>query len=293
MSRSRAFFILAAIAPQLSSASVLFGLTNDNRVISFDSDNPSVLQTNVTLTESGGPTEAMVSLAMRPNGVLYGLGAQGDMFAINPFSGSANYLNGVSLASTSGVSFGMAFDPNAVSQSLRVVSNTRANQRVDVDSVGLHTLDSPLAFAAGDINSAFSPTVNAIAYAGGSLYGIDTQRGALVSLGGNSGAVHTIGNLGVGSTSVDAFCIVAPVLQTHIAGVTGTGYSALQGASGQDSRLYLVNLTFGSAVQVGVIGGNSQVISLVGASTVPEPASLCAIGVGVAALMRRRRSGAR
>jgi hypothetical protein len=81
-----------------------------------------------------------------------------------------------------------------------------------------------------------------------------------------------------------------------ISGTTGVAFASLTPPTGGASQLFTINLTAGTATLVGTIGTGLTLTGLaanVGAATVPEPAGLVLLSIGVLgliAVVRRRRA---
>lgn len=257
----------------------LVGLTQSGELIRFRSDAPATINGRVAVTGlvSG---DTLLALDTRPsNGRLYGLGSGGRIYVINATTGLATPIRTAPFEiPLAGTAFGFDFHPSG--SRIRIVSNQGQNLRVDPDSgavvdadgatAGVQA-DGPLAFAQGDVNQGNAVLVVSAAYdanetTGGAstLFVIDSGRGVLVrqgSVGGapeapNSGALHTIGSLGVNTSNVMGFEIAGD--STAFASFAGTGGSA---------RLYSVDLTTGIASLIDVVGVSETLRDLAVAPT--------------------------
>lgn len=239
--------------PPAMSAGDVFALTAGNRLVSFNRDAPGTVRTNVAVTglQSG---ESLLGIDFRPaDGLLYGVGSSGRLYAIDTASGAATLKSTLSAdaADTSapftalaGTDFGVDFNP--VADRLRIVGNTGQSLRINVDT-GATTTD-------GDINGGAAGTaITASAYtnafagtASTTLYGIDTVNDVLyVQNPPNNGTLATPVPLGVDAGSATGFDIDAR---------TNTGY--LLATVGGARNLYSVNLAAGAgaATLVGALG---------------------------------------
>ncbi len=235
----------------------LVGLTTTNQLAIFDSGSPGSIATIVPLTGLL-PGETMVGIDVRPlNGVLYGLGSSSRLYRININNGVVSPLGSSTFSpSLNGAYFG--FDINPFSDLARVVSNTGQNLRIDPTSGVVDGPNNTLAaFPSLTPSSSVVAIANTNDVAGATsttLYGIDSNDGELVEIGGpdgnpspNLGAVTEIGSLGIPTTANAGF---------YIAGAgTGTAYATLSPASG-GSELVTINLATGAASLVGAIGDN-------------------------------------
>lgn len=252
-----------------ANAASLFGLTENNRLVTFDSATPGTFGSNIAIT---GTTATFLALDVRDsNGLLYGLGDDLTVYTINQFSGLASAIGGP-LAIT-GTNFG--FDFNTVVDAIRIVSNNGNNYVANANTGTLMTTATPVFFAAGDPNAGFAPVVTGNGYIHGSAsqFAISTSRDVLVTQANNAGTLNTVGSLGVAVGPRTSFDI----------GVDGVGYLA------DVDRFYTVNLTTGAATFVGNLA--SPVFGITAA--VPEPATwmMMLFGFGfVGAAMRRSKT---
>lgn len=274
---------LTSLTPAVKAAGLY--LTNaSNQLLRIDSATPGTVAATLAISGLQGG-ENILGIDFRPaNGQLYGLGSNGRLYTINTATGAATFVSTLSVG-LSGASFGVDFNP--VADRLRITSNTGQNLRTIVDT-GAVTVDTGLAYAAGDVNFGQAPAVTGSAYTNSlagalttTLYGIDTARAVLVTQNPpNSGTLNTIGSLGVTPGSAVGFDIVP---------LSGQAFAALGGAVGGFSNLYSLNLSTGAATLIGAIGAGQNVTGLAAISDVPEPASLALVMGGLGLLLYRRR----
>lgn len=201
-----------------------------------------------------GPNETIQGLDFRPvDGRLYALTTDanqiGRIYTI-PTSASSTSADAALVSTVSvpvtGTRFGLDFDP--VADTLRVVSDTGLNLQVDV-STGGATVDTMLAYVAGDPNFGRAPNVVGSAYlnnfAGAStttLYQIDTKLDVLaIQAPAGEGTLTTLGALGVDASALIGFDI-------RTVGTMNLGYATL--AVGDTTNLYQINLDTGAATFV-------------------------------------------
>lgn len=257
-----------AVAPAIANAEIIFGLTMNDQLFSFDSASPALITPHIPITGLP-PNEFLLAIDFRPvatnspaaasNGVLYALGATHHIYTINTVTGTATVVPGPPFAMT-GTVFGIDFNP--VPDRLRVVSNSGENFRLDPNTGAVAGVDTPLAYVAGDPNFGGIPSIGAAAYTnnfGGAnettLYGIDYARSILVRQGGpggvpspNTGQLTTVGPLDFNSANELGF---------DISGQTGIAYASLTPVVGPldiASELFTINLASGTANPVGTIG---------------------------------------
>ncbi|HTU68566.1 MAG TPA: DUF4394 domain-containing protein [Steroidobacteraceae bacterium] len=253
-------------APTQQAGEVL-ALTESNKLISFQSDNPAKLCTSASFSGQADG-ESIVGIDVRPTDqALYALGSGGHLYTVDTASGAltlkstlAAALGDVSSPFTTllGTSFGFDFNPG--NDLARVVSDTGLNFRVTPDD-GVVTTDVALnPSGAVPAEAAYG---NSFVGAGTSFYyTIDSTTDTLQVLGRPSGnaingdlqAVTGGGLLGVGD--------VQAVGGFDILGTTSRGLAALTIGSGTSSDLFSVALTTGAASRIDTIGGGEKVRGL-------------------------------
>src|SRR5438067_6136028 len=151
--------VLLLFAPARIQGEAIFAITSDNGLLTFDSTDPGKATRVGTI---GGliPGEAVVGIDFRPaTGQLYILSLApvgptffGRLSTLDPATAVAKPLGGRwDPGVLTGTAYGIRFDP--VLDVLRVVSDAGRNLRVDPSTGQAVTLDTPLAYAAGDAHS--------------------------------------------------------------------------------------------------------------------------------------------
>lgn len=267
------------------------GLTNNNKLALFDLADP----TDVRLVNiSGGlaTDESIIGMDYRPSkrGILYALSDKGYLYIFtNPNTGTlstestkkikliANETDTTQpFTALNGTRFAMDFDPVADStlpttppspiNSLRIISNTGQNLRVDVDS-GKTITDT-------DLNGIPSALVTAAAYSnnfagtGGTtqLFNLERSTSKLaLQASPNNGTLTAVGALGITLGNATGFDIVG--------GDNGLAITVANEGEANTSSLYKVNLTTGEALPaVSVNGTPDPAKSKIGNVTTPVPA---------------------
>jgi hypothetical protein len=191
----------------------------------------------------------LVGIDVRPaDKQLYGLTTQGKIVTIDAATGKVTDKSQVSEKLPEGGPISVDFNPAA--DRLRIIGADGTSLRVNVED-GKTTVDGSLKYADADANKGKMPKAGAVAYSNSfagtketALYDIDVANGVLVKQAPpNDGVLNTIGSLGVKLDGGAAFDIVAD----------GNGGNQAWLVSG--NRLYLVDLTKGSAKQTNTIGG--------------------------------------
>jgi len=237
-----------AVPAAAPAADQLHAVTDDGRLIAFQSDSPSSIRSNLSLSGIAAG-ERLVGLDVRPaTGQLFGLGSLGRIYLVNPTTGQAAPVgSGPFAPALAGTGFG--FDFNPVPDAIRITSEADQNLRVSPTTGQTLGVDTALAYAAGDRLAGRNPSVTASAYtnsvAGATstqLYGIDTEANALVVQDPpNAGTLRSVGDaegLGVDVGEPTGF---------DVSPAGNVGYAALRAAAGGISNLHRIDLATGRA----------------------------------------------
>lgn len=286
--------LAAVFSASVAQAETVYGLTTDNRLITFDTATPSQgLAVNLSGLAS---SEKLLGLDTRPtNGQLYTLSNLGNVYTVNASTGATTFVAALK-APINGALLGFDFNPNADvsgAASLRVITAGGDNYAVNVNpgaNLGAVTKQTNISSASGALKltgAAYSnndtdpatPTV---------LFAIDTVSSGLFATSAPAGGVYSlVGSLGANSLNVFGFDISG----------SGMAYAGLTGDDSYSS-LYTVNLQTGAASLIGAFGiqGNTALPTIVGlavAPAVPEPSTVGLMLAGLVAagfVTRRRRS---
>jgi hypothetical protein len=264
LSATFALVALAALRPS-AMAEPMAAITNDAKLIAFDSDLPGTVLVSNSLT--GLATgESLVGIDFRPaNGQLYAVSSTGKLYTLNLNTGAATQVGTTAFATFTGANFGVDFNP--VVDRLRVVSDTGENLRVNPDTGALAGTDTALAYDATDANFGATPAIVAAAYSNNftgssstTLFGLDSTLDSLVSIGSlagaptspNTGALFTRGSVGINATTVAGLDISALSGRTFLAAVR----------NGQTSS-ELFHLDLGTGLNISRVGsiGSAQTVS--------------------------------
>jgi len=210
--------------------------------------------------------EFLEGIDFRPvDGLIYAIARNGTserMVTIHPTFGTVTAV-GAAAVTANGSSFGLDFNP--VVDRIRSVDEADNNRRFDPNNGTLVVTDTPLAYAPGDPGAGSNPSLIHVAYSNSqvgatstTLYGIDSFRDVLVTVGGpggvpspNGGQLFTVGPLGVDGSNFGGF---------DIQPFTNTAYAAL--TTGGVSALYRIDLATGAASPIGAIGGGTTIDGL-------------------------------
>jgi hypothetical protein len=273
---------VALIASSSAQAERLVGLTNDNRIVSFDSSTPGAILTSATIVGLG--SDSLLGIDVRATDrAIYGLGQSGSVYRLSRGSGSftANNL-GTITTSLNGSNFDIDWNPAA--NRLRVASNANQSLRLNPDvgggTVGTN-VDGSYSYGSGG-----APAIVGAAYLN-NRPGVTTTRFYVLDAARNQLAVVNPPNNGTLTIPVALSGLTlasgAPT-GFDISGATGTAFVAFGG------ELFTLGLSTGQANLVGSFGtGVTDISSL----SVPEPASwaMMIAGFGMAGAAMRRRLG--
>lgn len=254
------------IALRAVAAPLVYGLTDDGRIVTFKPTTPNTLDASVAISGLGAG-ERLLGFDIRPkDGLLYGLTTSARLVTLDPASGAATVKATLAAdpadttapyAALAGTAYGVDFNP--VADRLRVIGNTGQSLRINVDT-GATTTD-------GAVNRAgAAPVITAAAYTNSyagttatALYDIDSAS-AILALQNppNDGILVNVGALGVTPLGDAGFDIGG--------GANGLVLAALRTAAGGPSSLYRVDLATGAAVLVN--GAATPATSAIGAGQV-------------------------
>jgi hypothetical protein len=261
---------------------LLYGVAGGN-LVSFDSDNPSVIRTAVNIT--GLPVDGSQVLAgvdFRPlDGSLFALGynaatQQGQLYSLNISTGALTAVGAFQSMALGTVASAIGFDFNPTVDRIRITSaTTQANLRVN-PADGVIIVDTPLT----NPDNGTAPAISGAAYTnndnngntGTTLYGYDQTANVLTRAtvaagapaGTNAANVGTYRNVGTGSgisvgPGVD-FDIYSDI--SNAASPTNTGYIVAAPTGTASDNLYTIDLNSGVASAGTRIGSGSNLTGL-------------------------------
>ena len=269
----------------------LTALTSGSQLLTFDSASPGT----VTTTPITGLTnsDTLVAIDYRPsNGQLFGLGTRalpsvvapaplnGQLYLINPTSGTATPVGSGFVISTAGGGSGIGFDFNPAVDRIRLVTENGTNLRLNPDTGAIAGTDSKLAYESTSFDLLVggtppTPQVAAASYTLNprgtgtvtTLYGLDSNLDLLFTQGGpeqdpsaNAGQLFPVSKVGFDVIPGSAFDIESG---TDKAFATGAG-----------NKLYSVNLTTGATASLGTLGQTITGLAVAPPTTGPGTFSL-------------------
>jgi len=273
---------IAGCAAGIANAEIVFGVTQNQSLITFDSATPGVIATGTSISGLA-QNEQVIGIDFRPaTGELYALGSFSNLYTLDTITGAATNVGGGSFAnSLNGSSFG--FDFNPVIDRIRVVSDANQNLVLNPND-GTSTEVTSLFYGPGDPNEGTDPNVVGSAYTNSfdgttstQLYGIDTGLDILVTQANSAGTLGTVGSVNTDLNDVLGF---------DISGSTGTGFLSVEATGLSRSTFWTIDLMTGDAQMIGEIGGGAVVTSI---AVIPAPGPAALLGLTALAVTRRRR----
>ncbi|MDQ8044235.1 MAG: DUF4394 domain-containing protein [Solirubrobacteraceae bacterium] len=317
-------FALLATAPAMSSAATAFyGVTSDNHLAEFQSDNTT--QAPALPIRGLAAGENVVGLDIRPaDGRLYGLTNKSRIVVINPRTATITYVGDKAIdPALTGDKAGFDFDP--VLDSIRVETNAAQNLRIDPRTGQLQattttvtptptptpdattpttpsttpqptTVSTPgkadgnAAYAAGDPGAGTAPKITALAYTNAfpvgnstELFALDSARKTLVKQDPQNDGTLHT----VGSLNQSGNPIAFDIADGNV------GYAAISTTSGGTRvGLYKVNLSTGAAAPVGgdnVVGTNQPIVAIAADGVIGDDTTAPKLSVASSSTQLRSR----
>jgi hypothetical protein len=234
----------AFLGAQAAEAASLVALTQDNRLVRFDSETRRAMPP-VAIRGADG---ALLGIDVRPaDGRLYGVTATGQIVTIDVATGQATQVSRLSEPFDSGGRAVVDFNP--VPDRMRLMGMNGTNFRVNVDT-GAVARDGTLRYQAGSPMAETMPRITAGAYINNRagvtetrLYTIDTLAGTYnLQAPPNDGVQQVRGQFGTSLSPATAFDI-------ETQGETNTGHVLSGGV------LFTINLDSGALTRRGEISG--------------------------------------
>lgn len=252
--------------PRLASAEVVWVVTADQQLVSFQTERPRRIRSQQALSGLK-PVEQVVGIDFRvARGTLYALTDAGRLMWVDTRTGALTPVADTPLSATfRGQAFGFDFNPTV--DRIRVVNESGQNLRLHPDTGALVSTDPDLAYAPGDVHAGRPPQVVAAAYTYNpqddkltTNFAIDRATGALVTQGTregvepvvspNTGQLFTVGPLGIAAFDDIAF---------DISDVNNVALVVAAASGARRAVLYRVNLDTGVAQRIGPLGVHGQI----------------------------------
>ncbi|MCA0235975.1 MAG: DUF4394 domain-containing protein [Bacteroidetes bacterium] len=271
--------------PEEITGHLVYALTANNNLISFDSDMPTLVRSLVPV--SGLAVGQLLSgMDFRPaTGELYVLGynsssGEASLYTVNTTTGVATSIGATPATLEAGMGK-IGFDFNPTVDRIRITGSNNANYRMHPLTGAVVATDTDLAFAAGDPNAAANPSIGAVAYTNSYigttatvLYNYDDSLNVLTTQAPpNNGVLNTVGISGLSINLSDA----TSDLDIYFDETSSTNQAFLSANTGVQTidQLFRIDLTTGVAVSTGFIGFGIPVtdISVLIERVVPEEIS--------------------
>jgi Domain of unknown function (DUF4394)/PEP-CTERM motif len=264
---------MMAVAP--AHAITLYGVTDANNLVRFDSRNPGVALSTVAIRGLGNSTVLGID-ARTADGFLYALTDNRSLFRVNPNTGATSLV--LSNLAITGTNF--AFDFNPTNTNLRIVSNDNTNYFVRFNAPPIALVQQAnAAFAPG--SGLADPDIIAAAYTfndnnpatGTTLFVLDSANDILATLNVVNGTLTRVGSLGANIGTRTSFDITGATTGVVLSGVT----------------LSSINLNTGALTRIGTT--SDAFFGL--AAAVPEPSTWAMMIIGFGAVGAAARSSRR
>ncbi|GEM_PF-344560 len=275
-----AVFIDRSVPAQVTGQ-LVYAVTGNNNLISFDSDLPGIIRSIVPVAGVFA-AQTLVGLDFRPaTGDLYGIGYNNlsgiaRLYTINLNSGAATAIGADSVLLAPGMG-AVTFDFNPTVDRIRVMGSNGLNFRMHPETGAVVATDGTLNYATGDPNMGATPFIGTGAYInsfGGSttttLYDYDYALNILASqIPPNNGTLNTIGATGI---TVNA---TSPTIGMDIfyqySDASNTAYLNANTGTSMNDHFYKINLSTGTATLVGGIGFGIPVRNIAVVLDTPPP----------------------
>ncbi|QDV72528.1 DUF4394 domain-containing protein [Botrimarina mediterranea] len=275
------------LAPAAAHAESIYGVTEEQFLVSWDSAMPGNLMSGMPITGLQS-NETILGIDFRPaTGELFAVGSSSRLYTLSTSTGAATMVgSGPFSPPINGSSFGFDFNPTI--DRIRFVSDVNKNYVLNPND-GMATEVTDVFFPMGDANAGTDPNVVHSAYTNSfnnatttQLYGVDAGLDLLVTQANSAGTLGTVGVLGTDVTSTGGF---------DISGATGVGYMAIEDSTTSRTTFWTVDLMTGLGTPVGEVGGGA-IITAIAVAPIPEPTSatlLVASVLGTGFLRRARK----
>lgn len=269
---------------------LLYALTSNNWLISFDAANPAVVRTSMPVS-GVAMGQVLVGMDFRPaSGELYGLGynsttGEARLYTIKTNTAAATAVGAANITLPANLGrVGMDFNPTV--DRIRVTTSTDANYRLHPITGALVATDANLNFSTTDANAGKNPNIGAVGYTNSfagatttTLYNYDDELNILTTqIPPNDGRLNTVGASGIAVNSTDQTSDLDIFWDKN--SLSNRAYLIANVGTSSFDNLYNLNLTSGAATLVGRIGNGSSLVDLA-AAIAPRVAVVCPANVTV------------
>jgi hypothetical protein len=288
--RTASLIVLAATASAASAQLTAWGVTGDNRLVSFNTSTPGTIGFNAPITGLAAG-ERVLGIDARPasaSAELVIMTSANRLYSLS-YAGAATVIGSGFTPALSTTALGMDFNPTV--DRIRVVHSNGDNRRLNPVTGGAVQADTALTYndGSGLIPRAVGTAYNRFNFGSGAPVGsvrqfiIDSARDILGEVGSqaggnasfNGGVVTPIGALGFDLSDDAGFDIYGPTETAFISSLSPGGVATF----------YSLNLGSGAATSLGAVGA-----AITDFTVVPAPSAAALLGVAALAMGRRRRA---
>ncbi|MBL7782965.1 MAG: DUF4394 domain-containing protein [Saprospiraceae bacterium] len=250
--------------PEEITGHLVYALTGNNNLISFDSDAPAIVRSLVPVSGLAAG-QVLSGMDFRPaTGELYVLGynsttGEANLYTVNTTTGAATTVGAAPAMLEAGMGK-IGFDFNPTVDRIRLTGSNNANYRLHPVTGAVVATDADLAFAATDVNAAANPSIGAVAYTNSYigttatvLYNYDDSLNVLTTqIPPNNGVLNTIGISGLSVNLTDA----SSDMDIFFDGTSSSNAAYLSANTGVQTidQLFRLDLAIGLAIPKGFIG---------------------------------------
>ena len=242
----------------------LYGVTNTNALLRFDSATPSAITTVGTITGIGA--QQVQGIDFRPaTGQLYAIaqaGAVAQLYTVNASTAAATPVGAA--FNFPGTTSEISFDP--VADNIRLVLTDSTNRRIDPTTGALLPINTPIN-SGNDFVIAYDRHFPGTTQT--TLFAYDFTANALVTIGSANGTPNSA-DTGL-RTLVGGSGIVAGAVATTGLTVGADGTLFLNAVVGGTSSLFSVNPATGAATKLGDFTGGTVIGNIAAPIGAPEP----------------------
>ena len=253
--------VMTASGTTASSSSIIYGLSPDNRLVTFRMGPPVTAISSVEITGLKTDEERIVAIDIRPTTAqLYGISDKSMLYTINTTNGTATAVSTQPFSQPINGSM-VGFDFSVKPDAARIVTDMGQNMTIDPRTGTIMSVDqniSPDFLKVGNI--AYSNTTSSTTTSGGNtLYDLNTADGKIYVQYGAKGATSPLVSTGLAITGDGGFDIAkdgtTAVAFLNAQTVNGVNNSTIShdDTSILKNRLYSINLRTGAATSYGPV----------------------------------------
>ena len=266
-----AVFIDRSVPANLSGQ-LIYALTSNGNLVSFDANAPGIIRRLVTVTGIA-MGQVLSGMDFRPaTAELFGIGynattGEARLYTIDVTTGVATAVGATTIALRPNMGkISMDFNPTV--DRIRVTGSDNSNYRLHPVTGVIAATDLNLGFASGDVNAGINPSVGAGAYTnsfGGAtattLYNYDDSLNVLTTqIPPNNGTLNTVGITSIAVNLADPSSDLDILFSQY--GNPNIAYLAANIGTSTFDNLYTINLATGATTLVGKIGDGIAILDI-------------------------------